>query len=168
MTPLHDPAQERRRILADIQQLARNVARVVEGDIANLVQGIEVLGALRKTAYEDLNQLQHEALILEAAVMLEHELGATNIEWSWNPRQTGLLDEPDLRGAVNGETALSVEATASESPDGAIDTRMRHTLQKLSVMPGRKVYCVRTEAMRRRAQTKVCKAGYDIKVRLVT
>ena len=62
---------------------------------------------------------------------------------------------------------LSAEITASERPIGAIDVHMRDTLTKLSTMPGRKLYFVRTDAMQMRAKTKVSGAGHSIEVRKI-
>jgi hypothetical protein len=43
-----------------------------------------------RAVYEDLNQLQHEALVLEAAQFLKRtRFPAPTINWSWNPQQTG-------------------------------------------------------------------------------
>ncbi len=41
---------------------------------------------------------------------------------------------------------------------------MHSTLKKLAEMDGLKYYFVRTEAMRKRAETKVAKAGWPISI----
>ena len=134
----------------------------------HLEAGIATLERLRQQTYEELNQIQHEAMIIRAARFLEvNELGGKNVQWYWNPRQTGTKDEPDLRGIVAERTEVSAEITASENPNGAIDKRMRATLEKLSKMPGKKLYFVRTKQMENRAITKVAKAGYQIGVRRI-
>ena len=107
-------------------------------------------------------------MILRSARFLESgDYSERPPTWYWNPRQTGAADEPDLRGSIGSETVVSAEITTSGRPIGAIDKRMATTLGNLSNMSGRKFYFVRTENMRRRAQTKVDKAGYDIEVRLI-
>jgi hypothetical protein len=66
-----------------------------------------------------------------------------------------------------GEIVLSAEVTTSERPVGIIDTRIRDTLAKLSTMPGRRFYFVRTDTMGQRAMTKVEKGGFPIEVRRI-
>jgi hypothetical protein len=115
--------------------------------------------------YEDLNQLQHEHLIIRAAVWLrDNNLVSPDASWSWNPRQTGDHTEPDLAADLHDTRVASAEVTASASPEGVIDTRMAKTLAKLNGMQGSKYYFVRTEAMRQRAQTKVTKNAWFIRV----
>ena len=54
-------------------------------------------------SYEDLNQIQHEEMILRAVLALQSdEFAKENIQGYWNPRQTGRKDEPDLRSTVRG------------------------------------------------------------------
>lgn len=123
---------------------------------------------LRKEVYEDLNQLQHEAMILRVARAISSTdfLGDT-IEWCWNPRQTGSAEEPDLRGEIKGKAVVSAEITTSANPMGAIGTRMASTLKNLKNMPGKKLYFVRTETMEKRAKSKVSKSDYQIEIRKV-
>jgi hypothetical protein len=136
-----------------------------QGRPASAREAVSVLAKIRDLAYENLNQIQHEYLILVAASHLVG-IGAapSGTEWSWNPRQTGGSDEPDLRGSVRGEIVLSCEITTSRRPIGTIDKRMRTTLKKLSEFPGRKFYFVRTTAMENRARTIVGSHKYAIEV----
>ena len=82
-------------------------------------------------------------------------------------RQTGSIAGPGLRGKVNGDIVFPAEVTTSQKPDGGTDSTMARTLKKLSVLPCKRIYCVRTPNMRQRADTKTRKAGYDIEVRLL-
>jgi len=123
-----------------------------------------VTDRLFREVSEDLNQIQHEFLILHGLRWLRGNGFESEIDWEWNPRQTGTADEPDLRGSLNGATLISAEASASELPGGMIDTRMRETLEKLSRMPGQKFYFVRTDEMATRARTKVTKANWPVRV----
>ncbi len=168
LKPLADLAQERSRILDQIRLVASATKRIVEPEISDINQGIRLLESLRRKTYELINQLQHEALILEAASHLARaDFAGKAICWAWNPRQTGSRDEPDLRGKLSGQVVVSAEVTTSRLPRGTIGTRMARTLEKLSQFPGTKVYYVRTEQMQRRAQTKIARAGYDIEVRVL-
>jgi len=167
MERLRDIDAERSRVLQEIQSLTSDVADIVAAEVETLDDGIRMLASLREEADELTNQLQHEALILEAASEIAKDFGDLCIKWSWNPRQEGNSDEPDLRGEADGQIVVSAEATTSTQPQGVIDTKMRDTLHKMSHFPGKRIYCVRTPEMRQRAETKIRKAGYDIKVRML-
>ena len=157
----------RKEVLADIWKCLGRVREIAANDSAGISEGIKVLLALRNETYEDINQIQHEAMILRAIDDLEaKEFAGQDIEWHWNPRQRGAKNEPDLRGMVGGKVVASAEITTSEKPVGAIDKRMAGTLKNLAAMPGQRFYFVRTEAMRKRAETKVEKAGYSAAVRI--
>ncbi len=157
----------RERVFGDIRKCLARVREIAADDPPGVPEGLEALLALRNDTYEDINQIQHEAMILRAIDDLEaKELSGQDAEWSWNPRQTGAGDEPDLRGMVDGRVVASAEVTTSEKPVGTIDLRMARTLKNLATMPGQRFYFVRTEAMRRRAETKVGKAGYNVAVRI--
>lgn len=157
-----------RQILDKVKWLLSAIRTAVEVDPTGPTAGIRILQCLRKETYEDLNQIQHEAMILRAARSLErNNLAGEEVEWYWNPRQTGAAEEPDLRGIVAARIEVSAEITASDRPIGTIDKRMSATLEKLCKMPGKRVYFVLTEAMERRASTKVREAGYQIEVRRV-
>ncbi|MEW6227890.1 MAG: hypothetical protein AB1700_07310 [Bacillota bacterium] len=141
------------------------VLRDLSADISSLNDGIQRLQAIRAELYENLNQIQHEYLIIQGIQWLQAR-GYTGdgVEWYWNPRQTGDSREPDLLAKNNAKIVVSAEATASESPQGVIDTRMRNTLSKLNTMEGDKFYFVRTEAMAKRARTKINKNHWNIEV----
>ena len=53
-------------------------------------------------------------------------------------------------------------------PKGQIDRRMSLTLAKLNLMAGKKYYFVCSSAMRRRAETKVMKSGWDVQIVCLT
>ena len=159
-------AQE--QALQKVKQLLCMIRRTAAEKPSSLKDGIGVLECLRKDIYENLNQIQHETMILRAALDLQSkDLAGKPVAWYWNPRQTGDLEEPDLRGIISGSIHISAEITTSESPIGGIDKRMGTTLEKLSKMAGKKIYFVRTETMEKRAKTKVNKAGYPIEIRQI-
>lgn len=93
-----------------------------------------------------------------------HNVCTSDTVWHWNPRQTGGVDEPDLRGSDASGIVVSAEVTTSLLPQGVIDSRMSKTLRKLSAMDGALYYFVRSDAMAARAQTKIRKAGHQISV----
>jgi len=153
-------------LLNELKQIFHHIRLAGKAEPTNLEVGLEILKKLRQLVYEDMNQLQHEALILKAAKLLQDEFySAVAVNWVWNPRQTGSKDEPDLRGVgKDGRAVVSAEVTSSESPRGTIDKRMSATLTKLSAMPGDKYYVVTTEEMERRAKSKLQSLGYEITI----
>lgn len=163
MQGIDDLSKAEGKILQDIRNFVSNIRGLTTQDFIDVREGIERLRVIRSAVYEDLNQIQHECLILQGLQWLIAN-GFGEIAWEWNPRQTGGGSEPDLRGSANGKILVSAEASASENPIGTIDSRMKGTLGKLGRMEGQKFYFVRTDVMACRARTKITKAGYPIKV----
>jgi hypothetical protein len=155
-----------RKVLADASTLISSLITCCgEALPKSAREAVGVLANIRDLAYENLNQIQHEYLILIAAAHLTNTGAAPpGTEWSWNPRQTGGSDEPDLRGTLKGAITLSCEVTTSRRPVGTIEARMRATLKKLSAFPGRQFYFVRTKAMENKACMIVSNVGYAIEV----
>lgn len=154
------------KLLGQLKEVFSNIRLAGRAEPSSLEPGLEMLKSLRHLVYEDMNQLQHEALILKTAKKLQNDFYPTTvIKWFWNPRQTGGKDEPDLRGVdQNSRIIVSAEITTSTRPQGLIDTRMATTLLKLSEMPADRYYVVATEEMERRAKSKIIKLGYTINV----
>lgn len=153
------------KVLADINRFLATICRLSSLPCASADVGIGILDRLRKETYEDLNQIQHEHLIVRAAEWLLAERKCPpETQWLWNPRQTGDSSEPDLRGLHSGAAVISAEITTSEKPVGTIDSRMKKTLVKLAEMQGSKFYFVRTTQMQQRANTKITKGGWAIEV----
>lgn len=153
------------KVLADIKKFLGAIGSLSSLPYASASEGIGILDRLRKDTYEDLNQIQHEHLIVRAAEwLLAAQKCSPATQWFWNPRQTGDNTEPDLRGLLSGSVVISAEITTSENPVGTIDSRMQKTLAKLAQMPGDKFYFVRTSQMQQRAKTKITKGGWAIEV----
>lgn len=153
------------KVLDDSRRCMERIRSIAEASIDTPDAAVRVLQRVRAETYEDLNQIQHEHLIVCAAEwLLAQNICARDTQWYWNPRQTGDHAEPDLAGVLNGVTVVSAEITTSEKPNGVIDTRMRKTLEKLSRQTGQLFYFVRTQAMATRADTKIRKAGLSIRV----
>lgn len=168
MEKITDLKLREEEVFKEVKTLILKIKKAIEYEPSDFPTGINILEDLRKGIYEDLNQIQHEAMILRAA----HSINSTDfcgysVEWYWNPRQTGSAEEPDLCGKIAGENVVSAEITSSENPVGTIDKRMASTLKNLNNMQGRKIYFVRTEPMGKRAKSKVSKCGYQIEVRKI-
>lgn len=161
---IEDSARAEAKVLSDMQDIVSKVRRLSTQDVKDLNGGIEQLREIRSSIYEDLNQVQHEFLLLRGLAWLRKNGFDSNLDWEWNPRQTGSGDEPDLRGSANGKILISAEASTSEYPGGKVDTRMKETLEKLSQMEGDKFYFVSTVEMAERAKTKIRKANKSIRV----
>jgi hypothetical protein len=148
---------------SDAQHLLANIHMLTAAPPASIDQSIELLSRIRREADEDLNQIQHECMIIHAAEWLVASGKAPrSTEWWWNARQTGGREEPDLLGRNLDSTVVSAEITTSESPKGTIGKRMRATLRKLANMNGALFYFVRTDAMRECAERIVIKEGWQI------
>jgi len=154
-----------KKVLDDVNTLLTEVRNIVAAAPKSATEGVALLSQLRDIGYEDLNQIQHEYLILAAATWLvEKVLVRSDAEWYWHPRQTGGSDDPDLCAKQGGKTVLSAEITTSRRPIGTILDRMRTTLAKLKGFPGKKYYFVRTESMSAKAKTIVLAEGWKIEV----
>ncbi len=165
MEEIGDIVSAEHRLLTELKSIFSQIRFAGQIEPSSLELGLEALKSLRNLVYENMNQLQHEALVLKTAKLLKAEAYVTvPIQWFWNPRQTGTMSEPDLLGLAEGDTIVSAEITTSLIPQGVIDSRMSLTLQKLSTMLGDKYYVVATKEMERRANWKLSKLGYEITV----
>jgi len=157
--------EAKEKVWVDAQHLIGQVKTICAASVSSVEQAIALLMQLREETAEDINQIQHEHMILVAAEWLvQNQRCSAETLCQWNPRQTGGADEPDLRGVLPSGAVISAEITTSLEPQGVIDSRMAKTLKKLSVMPGTRYYFVRTDNMAARARTKVRKNEYDIEV----
>lgn len=165
MEPLGTFQEAHQKVLADVRRLLATIGDLSSLPCASAEAGIGILDRVRKETYEDLNQIQHEHLIVRAAEwLLAEQKCPPETRWYWNPRQTGDHTEPDLRGVHAGTVLISAEITTSENPVGTIASRMQKTLAKLADMSGAKFYFVRTPQMLQRANTKITKGGWAIEV----
>ena len=164
MEPLVNPAQAENKVLTDITGLLMRFNEL-SGIPLSIEEGAERLWNIRRATYEDLNQIQHEYLILRGLQwILDKNKSYQQLQWFWNPRQTGASSEPDLQARDGMKVVISAEATTSEKPQGTIDKRMYATLAKLNMMEGSKYYFVLTEAMTNRARSKIKKNSWDMEV----
>ena len=155
----------RRKVLANSQRMLLGVKRAVAEPIDSVDAGLAMLASLRRQAHEGLIHIQREQMIICAAEWLvTHGVASPATGWQWNPRTSGEPAGPDLFGRDGDAATICAEVAASEEPVGVIDAQMRRALAKLASMDGRKFYFVRSVSMKRRAATKVIKAGWDIAV----
>lgn len=155
----------RRQVLGNVQRQLAGLRRVLAEPVETVEAAALLLGSLRRQAHEHLNQIQHEQLIVAAAEWLvAHGAGSADTIWHWNPRSRADHAGPDLMGSECGVVRVCAEVNALEEPVGVIDAQMRRALAKLASLDGRRFYFVRTTSMKRRAVTKVVKAGWDVAV----
>jgi hypothetical protein len=168
MTKLDSIEKAEVALVLEIKETIKKARIILADDCDGLISGKQILEKLRKATYERLNQLQHEALLLSGSKYLLGKIHATKLSIYWNPRQTGSINEPDLRIIdANGKVLCSAEATTSYEPKGYIDKRMAETLKKLSNFEGQKYYFVVSEEMKKRALSKKAKAKYQIEIEIV-
>ncbi|MEX2401129.1 MAG: hypothetical protein WD423_10185 [Rhodothermales bacterium] len=67
MTEIGPLDKARDILLADIRALLEKLRAHVEVEPASVHEAVDLLFAVRSDVYEDINQLQHEHLILKAA-----------------------------------------------------------------------------------------------------
>jgi hypothetical protein len=169
MVELGTFAEARSQVLANAQRQLQALRRALAATVESVEEGALLLGSVRRQAHEQLNQLQHEQLIVTAAEWLvAHGIGSADTVWHWTPRSRSDHAGPDLMGSAAGGARIVAEVNALEEPVGVIDAQMRRALAKLAALDGRRYYFVRTSSMKRRAVTKVLKSGWDIAVVQVT
>jgi hypothetical protein len=151
---------------AEIANIFNTIRYRTETTPTEITQQVERLFLLRSEIYEDLNQLQHKSLILNAAKLLQNEFPGIS-SWSWHPKQTSHPDEADLTGYADRMIVISAEVTTSMKPIGTIDTRMGKTLSSLNNKKGKRFYFVQTNEMLNRAITKIAKNNWDITPRKI-
>jgi hypothetical protein len=153
------------KVLSDASDLLSELSKLSSVIPQTAEEAVGTLAQIRDIAYENLNQIQHEYLILVAAkYLLESGAIPKDPSWGWNPRQTGGAEEPDLQATVNGNVAVSAEITTSRRPIGTIAEHMKSTLSKLNGFQGDKYYFVRTEAMAKKARAICAAAAHRITV----
>jgi len=109
------------KVLKDMQEIISKIRRLCAQDVKDVSRGIEQLRQIRSSVYEDLNQIQHEYLLLRGLAWLRANGFSSGVEkWEWNPRQTGSRNEPDLRGSEHTKILVSAEASTSEFPAGIV------------------------------------------------
>jgi len=156
--------EARCNVLADAQKTLAGIRRAAAEPTESVAATIAVLTGVRKQAQDCLHQIQHQQMIVSAAEWLvRHRAGDESLRWLWNPRSAD-RGAVDLVGFEGDAVAVCAEVNALEEPIGVSDTQMRRALLKLAAMSGRRFYFVRSAAMKRRAVSKIVKAGWDIAV----
>lgn len=153
-------------LLAEIAAWFQKITEHIRVLPHELDEQVELLSAIRRELYEDLNQLQHAALIIKAAEALKIEYPKID-SWYWHPKQTSHPDYADLTGYVNEKIFLNAEVTTSLRPVGTIDKRMRTTLVSLNDKEGLRFYFVVSNSMFLRANSKVENNNFEIIVRQI-
>jgi hypothetical protein len=64
MECIEDRVKAEANVLRDMQEIVANVRRLSALDVSDVRGGIEQLREIRSSVYEDLNQIQHEYLLL--------------------------------------------------------------------------------------------------------
>jgi hypothetical protein len=150
------------KVQKDTEVLLSKLREALEHHPNSVDEAVSLILELRKHCYEDLNQIPHEYLCLQARSWLTRaHIVPASATWQWNPRQTG---GADLQARVDGTVVLSAEVSASEKPDGGIGEGMVKALKKLRKMPGLHYYIVRNAQMCEAAERFAFKACPDARV----
>lgn len=137
-----------------LSSVFRAMEKTVSKKTDDLTVQISLLRELRSDIYEQLNQLQHEYLIIKSSEQFAKQYPDVDT-WRWHPNQTSGKGEPDLIGYCKGKVVISAEITTSQKPIGSISTRMKKVMKKLEECEGDKFYVVETEEMKNSADRKV-------------
>jgi len=163
MERIEDLATAEKRVHQDALETIEEIRAALNSDPQTAGDAVKLLADVREAAYENLNQIPHEHLILRGARwLLENGHVPDSVDWFWNPRQTGGSDELDLKGVFDDEVVISAEATTSKKPVGTIGVRLKATLDKLAGFKGSKFYLVVTDEMKRRADNYIEEQGLPI------
>lgn len=152
-----DIQQEKKNLESEVSNWFQLVNERLKTVPDNFENKIELLVKIRQDVYEEMNQIQHAATIISAAEKFQQEFPQIN-KWTWHPKQTSHKDYADLTGFINNKVFLNAEITTSLKPKGTTDKRMFKTLESLSNKGGKKFYIVKTDEMKKRAETKICKS----------
>lgn len=140
--------------LDEINATLESVRQSIAKAPVSLNEAVATLMAVRVQAYENINQLQHVALILRAIKYLSARIALdAPVEWYWHPRQTSGVGEGDIQARLaDGSIFLSAEATTSIKAIGTIRERMKSTLRRLQAMEGEKYYFVASKGLEKAAR----------------
>jgi len=167
MVPLPSLQKAIEKSYQNALHLIKNLRQHTTQNPNDIGEAIKILENIRNDTYEELNQIQHELLVIKAAEwLIDNKVVTDDVTWFWNPRQTGGT-EPDLVAKFDGYPVISAEVTTSKDPNGVIDSRMKNVLKKLNEKDGKRFYFIRTESMKKRAETKVMRNHLDIEVILL-
>lgn len=74
------------KVWLDARALIEQLRTLCADSVSNVGDAIALLMHLREETAEDINQIQHEHLILVAVEwLIEHQVCAPNTLWHWNP-----------------------------------------------------------------------------------
>ncbi len=129
-----------------------------------LARTMNLLGDMRKLAYEKMNQFQHEYRCLQMVAELKRRVpGRRRLRWHWHPAQSSHPNEGDIVGYSGARPVVQAEVTTSPKPGEQIGKRMRETLEHLAALPGEhKFYGVVSEKMRQLAETRAKAYGVTV------
>ena len=108
--------QAKDKVLTDMNAFLSSIRDLSGENVTDLGVGLSKLRKIRSSVYENLNQIQHEYLILQGLIWLNSNGHApVNVQWYWNPRQTGDSTEPDLRGTLNARWLYQLKQLLQKS-----------------------------------------------------
>ena len=90
MEEIIDISQAKDKVLSDMNRFIKGIRESAGEDISSLSHGLVTLRSIRSSVYENLNQIQHEYLILQGLLWFsENGFDQPTIRWYWNPGRQG-------------------------------------------------------------------------------
>ncbi|MEI9894256.1 MAG: hypothetical protein WDN28_10315 [Chthoniobacter sp.] len=130
---LANPEQARANALQKILDLREAAARLIqESAPAHFLDAAFHLCRMRAAIAENLNQLPHAVLILEAQRQLAEHRDFQGLDWFWHPHQTHGDFETDLMGWRGNDLVAVVEASTSAKAEGTLKPRIAKAVGNLA------------------------------------
>jgi hypothetical protein len=145
VNPLLDRKETLRKILG-----LRDITAQIIGEAApgHFMDAAFQLCRLRAAISENLNQLPHAALLLEAQRQLAAKAEFQDLQWYWHPHQTHGAYETDLMGWRKDDLLVVVEANTSAKAVGTLKPRIAKAVANLAQLehPARRFFYCYTES----------------------
>ncbi len=143
------------------------VKEAIEGidqteDIDKLINTLEEVS---KQTLNSFHRLRKLLFAIKAGEWLNKNVKPEwKVSWEYFHHQLKDSNTPDIKGVSGRKTVASAFVSISEKPVGVVDKRIASNLWKLSQMKGELYYFVRSDQMKKRAESKIKKSKYQIKV----
>jgi hypothetical protein len=146
---LGNPEQARGDALQKILDLREAAARFTQEPApTNFLDAAFRLCQMRAAIAENLNQLPHAVLLLEAQRQLTEQPEFYGLDWYWHPHQTHGDLETDLMGWRGGDLVAVVEASTVTIAVGTLKPRILKAVANLATVehPARRFFYCYTES----------------------
>jgi hypothetical protein len=153
--PLATPEQARADALQKILDLREAAGRFFQEPApTHFLDAAFHLCRMRAAIAENLNQLPHAVLILEAQRQLAEQPEFQGLDWYWHPHQTHGDFETDLMGWRGHDLVVVVEASTTTKAVGTLKPRIAKAVANLAQVehPARRFFYCYTESCAKEAR----------------